>query len=44
MPAVKVAKLKKRAAELEEDVFGLNIALDVCRHFFPTERDIAGQS
>ncbi|BGP35146.1 hypothetical protein JCM10296v2_006976 [Rhodotorula toruloides] len=25
---VKVAKLKKRAAELEEDVFGLNIALD----------------
>ena len=27
--AVKVTKLKKRAAELEEDVFGLNIALDV---------------
>ncbi|BGP03253.1 hypothetical protein NBRC10513v2_006981 [Rhodotorula toruloides] len=25
---VKVAKLKKRAAELEEDVFGLNVALD----------------
>ncbi|BGP43240.1 hypothetical protein JCM10449v2_007268 [Rhodotorula kratochvilovae] len=25
---VKVTKLKKRAAELEEDVFGLNIALD----------------
>ncbi|KWU43830.1 hypothetical protein RHOSPDRAFT_34630 [Rhodotorula sp. JG-1b] len=25
---VKVAKLKKRTAELEEDVFGLNIALD----------------
>lgn len=25
---VKIAKLKKRAAELEEDVFGLNIALD----------------
>lgn len=27
--AVRVTKLKKRMAELEEDVFGLNIALDV---------------
>jgi hypothetical protein len=28
-PTVRVTKLKKRMAELEEDVFGLNIALDV---------------